>query len=70
MAANNDVSNALQNAAKKRNEKQARRKAETLRAADDYHEMQKALNQRKSLAPLDAATTSANLYYTMKKLEQ
>ncbi|KAG5748063.1 hypothetical protein H9Q70_009255 [Fusarium xylarioides] len=64
-----DVTNALQNAAKRRHADTQRRKEEqrfTLNA-QGYRQLRTQLNEKEFLSPLDADTTKANIFYIKKK---
>lgn len=65
----NDVLLALKVAAKRRHRSTlAREKAqENVLTAHAYRRMQRQLNETTFLAPIDADTTKANIYYIKKK---
>ena len=69
MAVHRDVAQALLDAAKRRHREARLRKEEQSRrlGAQDYHHLQKQLNEKKFLAPLDADTTQANIFYIKKR---
>lgn len=65
-----DVRQALEVAARRRHRNTLARKEKqkhTLNARG-YHRMQVQLNETTFLAPIDADTTKANIYYIKKKL--
>jgi hypothetical protein len=69
MALHQEILRSLQNAARKRlGDRRARKSARrnTL-GARGYHNMRKQLNDTKFLAPIDARTTQANIYYIKKR---
>lgn len=69
MPTHNDILHTLQHAAQKRaRDTQARKaaKSQTL-GATGYHRMQKHLNKKRFLAPIDSRSTRVNIYYMRRK---
>ncbi|KAM0453320.1 hypothetical protein ACHAO4_004912 [Trichoderma viride] len=68
MAVHQDVSRALQEAATRHHQETRLRKEEQSQRlrAHDYHCLQKKPNKKKFLAPLDADTTQASIFYIKK----
>lgn len=69
MAVHQDVSRALQEAATRRHQETRLRKEEQSQrlGAHYYHCLQKKLNKKKFLTPLDADTTQASIFYIKKR---
>ncbi|KAF5120859.1 hypothetical protein E5D57_013195 [Metarhizium anisopliae] len=65
----NDVLQALEVAARRRHRATLARKETRKQAlsAHGYHRLQRQLNKKTFLAPIDADTTKANIYYIKKK---
>jgi hypothetical protein len=64
-----DIADALQRAAKRRHRDTALRNEAQKHAlaAEDYHSLQRQLNDTKFIQPLDADTTKSNIYYIKRR---
>lgn len=69
MSLHHEIVQTLQHAAEKRHKAtQARKAAQSqTRGARGYHKLQRRLNRTKFLAPIDADTTQASIYYIKKR---
>jgi hypothetical protein len=69
MSIHRDITDALQRAAKRRHRDTARRNEAQKHAlvAEDYHSLQRQLNDTKFIQPLDADTTKSSIYYIKRR---